>query len=370
VSRPHRWILAGIGFVAAMLVWHATVSFTRPAPVRPTTLAFSSFIDHHATGVVLDGKGRMVARRSFDIGPAGGDDEVRELTRWLRLFQPTVAALPVESANHSVRLFLDTAKNAFGGALEITELGGTAERPDDDALRRARAKQQASQFSPAWLPGPWEAVRALAKLVATGEMLKHLIASLFRVTTGFLIALALGIPFGLALGSFASVNALTSSLIQCLRSISPIAWLPVATLMLGGGDLAAICLIFLSSFFPVAISTAAAVGTVDLRFKRAALNFGFNGLAMARRVLLPAALPAILTAVRVALGISWMVVVAAEMLGVESGLGYLILDARNQLRYDRVVAAMIVIGLIGLLIDIGLRRFEHDELARRGLLRR
>ena len=128
-------------------------------------------------------------------------------------------------------------------------------------------------------------------------------------------------------------------------------------------------LIFLASFFPIAVSTAAAVATVDLKYRRSALNFGVKGLGLATRVILPAALPSILTALRIALGISWLVVVAAEMLGVESGLGYLVLDARNQLRYDRVVAAMIMIGVIGLVIDVTVRRFERSELERRGHVR-
>jgi NitT/TauT family transport system permease protein len=204
-------------------------------------------------------------------------------------------------------------------------------------------------------------------MVWSGEMIRHVVASVFRVGTGFAIAVLLGVPLGLMLGNFAWLSALTNSVIQCLRPISPIAWLPVATLALGGGDLAAVFLIFLAAFFPIVVSTAAAVATVDLRYRRSALNFGVHGFAMARRVLLPATLPAILTAMRIALGISWVVVVAAEMLGVESGLGYLVLDARNQLRYDRVVAAMIVIGVIGLLIDLTVRRIERDHLALRGM---
>ncbi len=220
-----------------------------------------------------------------------------------------------------------------------------------------------------WLPGPLDALRALAELAASGDLLKHSIASLFRVGLGFGLALGLGIPFGLALGRFAWLHASANAVIQLLRPISPIAWLPIATLALGGGDVAAVFLILLAAFFPIAVSTAAAAAAVDPRYLRAALNFGVRGLDLARRVIVPASLPSILTAVRIAAGIAWLVVVAAEMLGVESGLGYLVLDARNQLRYDRVVAAMIVIGAIGLASDVGVRRIERDALERRGLLR-
>jgi NitT/TauT family transport system permease protein len=204
-------------------------------------------------------------------------------------------------------------------------------------------------------------------MARSGEMLRHIVASLFRVVAGFVLATLVGVPFGLALGTFARLSHATNAVIQCLRPISPIAWLPVATLALGGGDLAAIFLIFLSAFFPLAVSTAAAVAGVDKKYHRSASNFGVVGFAAMRRVVLPAALPSILTALRIALGISWVVVVAAEMLGVESGLGYLVLDARNQLRYDRVVAAMMTIGLIGLGLDHVVRNLEASELERRGL---
>ena len=118
------------------------------------------------------------------------------------------------------------------------------------------------------------------------------------------------------------------------------------------------------------ISTAAAVGTIDLKYRRSAMNFGIRGLDLARSVLLPATLPQVLTALRVAVGIAWLVVVAAEMLGVEAGLGYLVLDARNGLHWDRVEAAMIMIGVIGLLIDLGMRRLERRMLERRGFAAR
>jgi NitT/TauT family transport system permease protein len=211
---------------------------------------------------------------------------------------------------------------------------------------------------------------ALFAMVQSGEMPRHVVASLFRVGCGFTLAVLLGVPFGLALGSFAWLSGLTNAVIQCLRPISPIAWLPVATLTLGGGDWAAIFLIFLAAFFPIAVSTAAAVAGVDLRYRRSALNFGVRGFALARDVIFPATLPSILTALRIGLGIAWVVVVAAEMLGVESGLGFLVLDARNQLRYDRVVAAMIMIGVIGLGLDFVVRRLERSELERRGLVAR
>ena len=296
--------------------------------------------------------------------PAGASERLRT---WLGAFQPTLVAIP-PAAPPALLDAIDRARREFGGGFETAEVApGAAPDPCAEAESRARSAQRSHVTRASWLPGPAEALRALAAMARAGELTRHVVASVFRVATGFGLAVAIGIPFGLALGSFAWLHRFANAGIQLLRPISPIAWLPVATLALGGGDLAAIFLIFLAAFFPVAVSTAAAVATVDLKYRRSAANFGVRGVDFARRVLVPAVLPAILTGVRIAVGIAWLVVVAAEMLGVESGLGYLVLDARNQLRYDRVVAAMIVIGAIGLSIDLVVRRFERGVLERRGL---
>jgi NitT/TauT family transport system permease protein len=155
--------------------------------------------------------------------------------------------------------------------------------------------------------------------------------------------------------------------VQGLRSISPIAWLPVAILWFGIGDEAAIFIIFLTSFFTLVTGTMTAVRTIPEVYIRSARNFGVKGLELFRRVVFPAALPQIITSIRIALGVGWIVVVAAEMLGVNSGLGYMVMDARNMgMRYDLVVGAMICIGLIGILIDVAVRRLERMDEVRWG----
>lgn len=225
------------------------------------------------------------------------------------------------------------------------------------------------------VPPPNLTFRGLAELLRQGILLRNIVASVFRVLWGFSLAALVGIPVGIALGRHRILNELFNPPVQVLRPISPIAWLPIATLLFGAvkwfdpSDLAAIFLIFLSSFFSITTSTAAAVASVEQKYVRSALNLGVKGLALIRRVIFPAALPQILTGLRIALGISWVVVVAAEMLGVSSGLGYQVNDARNNLRYDLVVAAMVVIGLIGLGLDIVMRTIERAELARRGIAR-
>jgi len=152
-----------------------------------------------------------------------------------------------------------------------------------------------------------------------------------------------------------------------MRPISPIAWIPVAIVLFGVGDLAAMYLIFLGAFFPIVVSTMNGVRNVPAIYRRAGRNFGLSPAALLIRVVLPAALPQMLVGLRIALGIAWLVVVAAEMIAVDSGLGYLVIDARNAgKRYDLVVGAIILIGLTGLALDFGIRRAETLKSVRWG----
>jgi NitT/TauT family transport system permease protein len=213
-------------------------------------------------------------------------------------------------------------------------------------------------------PTPWQVAVGLVTLAGEVLLIKHVVASLFRVTHGYLLATSLAIPVGMVMGWFATAHRLLNPLVQGLRPISPIAWIPLAILWFGVGDLSPIFLIFLSSFFPMVVGTAAGVMTIDRKYLRAAQNFEFTGLRLFRSVILPAALPQIVTGMRIGLGVAWLVVVAAEMIAVNSGLGYMIIDARNAgNRYDLVVAGMVTIGVIGFLLDGLMRRLERmDEV--------
>jgi len=215
------------------------------------------------------------------------------------------------------------------------------------------------------LPTPVDVALGIGELARKGLLVKYVVASLFRVTCGFALALLVGIPLGLILGWFERAYLALNPLIQALRPISPIAWIPIAILWFGVSDAAPIFLIFLASVFPIAVATTAAVHDLEPVYLRAARNFGLSGPELLRRVVLPATLPQILTGVRIALGVAWLVVVAAEMIAVNSGLGYLIIDARNAgKRYDLVVAGMVLIGAIGLALDLVVRRLERfDEVA-------
>jgi NitT/TauT family transport system permease protein len=197
-------------------------------------------------------------------------------------------------------------------------------------------------------------------------LLRYAVASVYRVAVGFGIAAAIGIPLGLLAGWYLRTGQALNPLFQFLRPISPIAWIPIAVLWFGVKDEAAIFLIAISSFFPIVVGTMTAVRTIPLVYVRSAQNFGLEGFELFRRVVLPACLPQIITSLRLALGIAWMVIVAAEMIAVDSGLGYLIMDARNANYYDRVVGAMITIGLIGIALDWGMRRLERIDEVRWG----
>ena len=216
-------------------------------------------------------------------------------------------------------------------------------------------------------PKPWEVAAGIVELARKGLLLKYVVASLFRVTIGFGLAVLVGVPAGLLLGWFNRLFFAFNPMIQVLRPISPIAWIPVAILWFGVDDKAPVFLIFLSSVFPITVSAMAAVQNIQPVYIRAARNFGIGRLDLFRRVIFPATLPQVLTGIRIALGVAWLVVVAAEMIAVNSGLGYLIIDARNAgKRYDLVVAGMVMIGLIGLLLDLLVRRLERFDEVRWG----
>jgi len=211
-------------------------------------------------------------------------------------------------------------------------------------------------------PTPGQVVTGTFELVRDGTLWQHIAASLLRVGSGFLLAVAVGVPLGLWMGWVPRAFTTLNPIFQMLRPISPIAWIPIAILWFGVGNGSPIYLIFISSVFPMIVQTTAGVHTIERRYLRAAENFGVSRHTLFRRVVIPAALPQIIVGMRIGLGVAWLVVVAAEMIALRSGLGYLIIDSRNAgNRYDLVVAGMLIIGLIGLLLDAGMRLLEGLE---------
>ena len=216
-------------------------------------------------------------------------------------------------------------------------------------------------------PSPLDVERGMAELARKGVLLNYIADSLRRVAVGYLSAAALGIPIGLLLGWYPEASRVVNPAIQMMRPISPIAWIPLAIIWFGVGDAAAMYLIFLGAFFPIVVAAMNGVRNVPSMFRRAGRNFGLSAGQLLAKVVFPAALPQIIIGLRIALGIAWLVVVAAEMVAVDSGLGYLVIDARNSgKRYDLVVAAMLLIGGIGLALDFGFRRLERIKSVRWG----
>jgi len=227
-------------------------------------------------------------------------------------------------------------------------------------------------FSVKWsgskvFPSPLDVGAGISELATKGLLWRYVLDSLRRVGEGYVSAIALAIPSGLLLGWYPVAAAVVNPTIQILRPISPIAWIPVSIVLFGVGDMAAVFLIFLASFFPVAVATMNGVRNVPSMYRRAGRNFGLSPSKLIARVVFPAALPQIIVGLRIALGVAWLVVVAAEMIAVDSGLGYLVIDSRNSgKRYDLVVAAMILIGLAGLGLDSAFRRIEKMKSVRWG----
>ena len=214
-------------------------------------------------------------------------------------------------------------------------------------------------------PTPWGVVTGAIELLVNGTLWRHIGASLMRVGTGFGLAVCVAVPLGLWMGWVRGAYSTLNPIFQMLRPISPIAWIPVAILWFGVGEVSPIFLIFISSVFPLIVQTTSGVHTIDKRYLRAAENFGVSRATLFRQVVIPAVLPQIVVGMRIGLGVAWLVVVAAEMIALRSGLGYMIMDSRNAgNRYDLVIAGMIIIGVIGLSLDGTMRRLEHIRWVR------
>jgi NitT/TauT family transport system permease protein len=224
----------------------------------------------------------------------------------------------------------------------------------------------AGMFPTGTVPSPIEVAAAFRSEVASGRLADDTVASLFRVAWGYVTAAIAAVPLGLVIGRHARVRDALLPWINFFRSLSPIAWIPFAIIWFGIGDPPAIFIIFLATFFQIVLATAGAAAGVPKVFYRVAEDLGLSGRDVLFRVTLPAILPQLVTALRVAIGVAWMVVVAAEMIAVRSGLGYMIIDGRNALRWDLVVCGMITIGAIGIGLDAAFARLTRIPSVRWG----
>lgn len=206
----------------------------------------------------------------------------------------------------------------------------------------------------ALLPPPTKVAAAAWELISSGELFRHLLDSLRREFVAFLWSLC-AIPLGVAMGWWKGFNEQFDPLIEVLRPIPPLAWIPLSILWFGIGDVQNQFIIFLGIFFPILLNTITGVKGVEPSLVRAARCLGSSEWVVLTKVVLRAALPQIITGVRIGLGVGWMALVAAELVGASSGLGFLINDARTLLRTDIVIVGMITIGLVGLLLDVLIR---------------
>ena len=196
----------------------------------------------------------------------------------------------------------------------------------------------------------------------SGELIVDSLGSLYRVAVGFAVGAALALPLGLAMGASRVIYAWMNPLVQLLRPIPPIAYIPLSILWFGLGNPPAIFLIALGAFFPVLMNTIAGVRQVDGIYLRAARNLGAGHVTMFVRVILPAAVPYILTGMRIGVGTAFIVVIVSEMIAVNNGLGFRITEAREYFWSDKIIAGMITIGILGLAIDSGMNKLNNHLL--------
>ncbi len=219
------------------------------------------------------------------------------------------------------------------------------------------------------LPSPINIILGIKELFVTGmppgsTLLTHIAESMKRVLAGLALAIVAGLPLGIFMSYWRKLGDMLHPLVEMLRPIPPLAWVPISILWFGIGDRSASFIIFLGAFFPILLNTINGVLSIKPRFIEAAIILGAKRGNLFFKVLLPGAMPSIITGIRIGVGIAWMTLVAAEFTGVKSGygLGYMIMTARDIQRADLILAGMAVIGFIGYCIDLIIRKIEQKLL--------
>jgi ABC-type nitrate/sulfonate/bicarbonate transport system permease component len=219
------------------------------------------------------------------------------------------------------------------------------------------------------LPSPVDILVGFKDLVFVGmppghHLHQHLTYSLYRVSLGYVLAVVLAIPLGILMGWSKRFRDIIAPIVEVVRPIPPLAWIPIAILWLGIGVKSAAFIIFMGAFFPILLNTISGVLTINRNLIEVSLTLGAKNRDVLLKVLAPGATPLIFTGMRIGLGIGWMTLVAAEFTGVKQGygLGYMIMTARDIQRPDQIIAGMLIIGLVGLFIDFLIRIFEASML--------
>jgi len=213
--------------------------------------------------------------------------------------------------------------------------------------------------NPVFFPGTIKVAEACWEMVLSGELFVHLSASLSRVVLGFGIAALMGVPLGTAAGRNRWVAGLLDPIVSVLRPIPPIALLPIMVVWLGIGDTSKVIFIAYAAFFQVFLTTYNGVLAVEPLYLRAAQTLGASRWRIFRKVVLPAAMPHIVTGIRLGFSVSFFVIVAAEFIGASAGLGFLIFEARVYFEVDKMMVSAVTIGVLGFLFDFGMKRIER-----------
>jgi sulfonate transport system permease protein len=217
-------------------------------------------------------------------------------------------------------------------------------------------------FDSSQLPAPLDVLRAAFELGGRGELAEHLLISMQRVVLGFVIGAVLATLLGGAVGLSRRAEELFAPTLQALRAIPSLAWVPLLVLWLGVDEGPKITLVAIGAFFPVYTTFVAGIRQIDRKLVEVGYAYGLEGVALARQVLLPAALPSLLTGLRIGLAQGWLFLVAAELIGASRGLGFLLVDGQNSGRADVIVLSIVLLALIGKATDAVLQRVERRLL--------
>jgi ABC-type nitrate/sulfonate/bicarbonate transport system permease component len=225
-----------------------------------------------------------------------------------------------------------------------------------------QAAAELNLYNTILLPPPIRIAVSAWHLIVTGELFRHLGDSLQRIALANLVAISTAVPLGILMGRYRGFEDLMDGVLNIIRPIPPLAWIPLAILWFGIGENSVVFITLISAFFAILINTIAGVRGIDKSLARAALTLGATQRDVIRDVILPGSLPQIFTGMRVALGVSWMSIVAAELIAASSGLGYMISYYREVLRSDLIIVGMLSIGLVGFAMDRGLLWLERRLL--------
>jgi NitT/TauT family transport system permease protein len=273
-------------------------------------------------------------------------------TSWLPV-SARPEALPEKASSCNKRTFsgrstsLEIASLGVGGLIVLVMIWWVATSP----------LVSSSPFLANFAPG--RAFTSLRELLAGSDLWTHVWVSLRRVVVGLTFALLIGVPVGLAVGTYRRLNAATSPAFQFLRMISPLSWMPIAVMVLGIGDRPIYFLLTFTAVWPILLNTAEGVRRLEPSWLRLADSLAATKWETLRHVIFPGVLGHALAGLRLAIGVVWIVLVPCEMLGVSAGVGYFILDTRDRLAYSELAAMVVVIGALGYLLDLVARSLYH-----------